>query len=68
MSRKILVLRPHFFNYRLRFLNSQAIHQMRLKGAIPAEYPIDNESEWNRPGDLIDTLGKWEPLPPPQDS
>ena len=68
MSAKILIFRPHFFNYRLRFLNSQAIHQMRLKGAIPAEYPIDRESEWKPPDDLVDTQAKYGPPPTPPDS
>ena len=62
MSAKIIPLMPHFFNYRLHYLNRQAWRQSVLTYGIPNEY------ECKPPDDLVDIQAKYEPQPTPPDS
>ena len=59
MSGKLLILRPHFFNCRLRFINR------RIMDAV-VDYPIPSESECKPPDGCVSHREKYEtqPLPP----
>jgi hypothetical protein len=61
MTAKILILRPHFFNCRLRYINR------RIMLALPM-YPIPSESEYKPPVGCELAPPEYETLPTAPDS
>ena len=61
MSVNLIILLPHYNNYPLRLINREILDNMPM-------YEQPNESEWNRPGDLVTHQAEYETLPTPPDS